>query len=36
MVLQQERAGVQVAVEPERLAAALATDTSTVTEFTPR
>jgi 3-hydroxyisobutyrate dehydrogenase len=36
MVLQQERAGVQVAVEPERLAAALAADSSAVTDFKPR
>jgi 3-hydroxyisobutyrate dehydrogenase len=33
MVLQQERAGVKVAVEPAKLAASLAADTSTVTEY---
>ena len=33
MVVQQERAGVKVAVEPERLQRSLAADASTVTEF---
>ncbi|HEX7928025.1 MAG TPA: NAD-binding protein, partial [bacterium] len=33
MVLQQERAGVKVAVPQEKLNASLAADTSTVTEF---
>ena len=36
MVLQEERAGVKVAVEPGRLSASLAADTSTATDFTKR